>query len=218
MIPCARSHCKHQYLSKFTVLSISAAGGTGCGYPIRNRIPCRELLSAKEILWSSQILCIPFIPRPSWVKSLSTLNIKMNTITLKCFLEPTLPPDSPIPQGEKGKLGHSLFSFFSWSYWWNPQWKGVKVLQVVGMKNTLYTATFISVQLFFMRQMIPAAWLAGWECKVKCLGEVLFKAEHSCFAQMGGKKWGKIKQKSKEKEFQSMGRLSPIKTGASPTL
>lgn len=61
------------------------------------------------------------------------------------------------------------------------------MLQVVGTKNTLYTDTFISMQLFFMRQMISPACLAGWECKVKWLGEVLFKAEHSCFAQMGEK-------------------------------
>lgn len=57
-----------QYFSKFTLLSVSAAGGTGHGNPIRNRIPCRELLS----LWPSQILCTPSIPKLSWVQPLST--------------------------------------------------------------------------------------------------------------------------------------------------
>lgn len=118
----------------------------------------------------------------------------------KTALKWVLAPNSPIPQGEKGNRGHSMFSFFSWSYWWNPQCKGVKMLQVVGMKNPLYTDTFISMQLFFMRQMIPPAWLAGWECKVKCLGEVLFKAEHSCFTQMGEKNKGGENKAGRQRE------------------
>lgn len=59
-------------------------------------------------------------------------------------------------------------------------------------KITLYTDTFILMQLlfFFMRQMIPPAWLAAWECKVKCLGEVPFKAL-LVFGSDGRKKEGK---------------------------